>query len=202
MTAGITCFDLRYPDDSHWATWTPGDGCDAVASELSLEVATTSEGAALLRRSILAVNASSLEQRGAVAQNALWVPDRSTGEPKGIVDVTIIGFTKRSDATPEAFLARSWRREHGGWRVKVTQRSTEIVQCPAGPAVVESVVGRLRRERTVQAYSSFVIFPADGTPEAVCLRLNTIHLDLLVELTAHGRTIADSLQITTGPATP
>ncbi len=191
----------RYPDDDHWIAWKPGAGIEPIARELSRQLATTPEAVALLDRSIVAVNASSLGKGGCVSNTALWVPDPATGEPRGILEVSIHTFSEPSDASAGAFVARNWRKDYGGWRVKITERSAEIIQCPAGPAVIETIVGRRRGERPVQGYSSYFVFPADGTPEAMCLTFNTIHLDLLVELTVLGRTIADSLQITTGPAT-
>ncbi|UZN02689.1 hypothetical protein [Cellulomonas sp. S1-8] len=162
---------------------------------------TTPEAVALLHRSVVAVNRAALGKgSNTVGQSALWIPDPGTGEVRGVVEVSVGSYAHPREANPEAFVARNWRRDYGGWRVKITERSAEIFECPAGRGVVETIVGRLRGERTVQAYSSFFVFPHDGTPESVQLAFNTVHLDQLVELTVLGRSITDSLEITTGPA--
>ncbi|ADG75874.1 hypothetical protein Cfla_2991 [Cellulomonas flavigena DSM 20109] len=201
MLMRILDAEWRYPDEEHWVSWDPGDRIDAVAAELARRVATTPTGAAHLHRSIVAVNRSALTKGNTVGQSALWIPDPGTGEVRGVVEVSVSAFTHPRQATPEAFVARNWRRDYGGWRVRITERAAEVFECQAGRGVVETIVGRLRGERTVQAYSSFFVFPHDGTPEAVQLAFNTVHLDQLVELTTLGRSITDSLEITTGPAT-
>ncbi|UZN02691.1 hypothetical protein [Cellulomonas sp. S1-8] len=163
-------------------------------------MAESDESRALLRRSVAAVNDTAVRKGGAVGTAAVWVPDRGTGEVRGVLMEMLQGFDDPGESNPEGFVARNWRRDYGGWRVKITEHSAEIFECPAGRGVVETIVGRLRGERTIQAYSSFFVFPADGTPESVQLAFNTVHLDQLVELTVLGRSITDSLEITTGPA--
>jgi len=202
MSSQIQGWTHAYPDDDHWAGWNPGSGADRVASEIASRIATSDRGRALLRRSVTAVNYAAVAKDGAVGTAAVWVPDRDEGEVRGVLMEMLQGFRHPREATPDTFVARNWRRAYGGWRARITERSAELFECPAGRGVVETIVGRLRGERTVQAYSSFFVFPADGTPEAVQLAFNTVHLDQLVELTVLGRSITNSLQITTGPATP
>ena len=176
----------------------PREDTTAASSQL---VAQTTEARALLSRSVRAVDDHARRKGGSVGTTAVWVPDLSTGEVMGVLMAMRMGLARSFAPNPEGFVARNWRKDYGGWRLKITERSAEIIHCPAGPTVIETIVCRIRGERTVQAYSSYFVFPADGTPETVQLSFNTIHLDLLVELTVLGRTIADSLQITTGPAT-
>lgn len=191
-----------YPDDEHWGGWNPGSEAHRVAAEIADRIAHTAPARALLTTSVAAVNEAAVRKQGAVGTAAVWVPDPGTGEVRGVLMEMLHAFKDLEEAKPEAFVARNWRRDYGRWRVKITERAAEIVGCPAGRCVIETIVGRLRGERTVQAYSSFFVFPADGTPEAVQLAFNTVHLDQLVELTTLGRSIANSLEITTGPATP
>ena len=190
-----------YPDDEHWAGWNPGNGITEHARVIAAQIATTPTAREAVRRGVEAVNDAALAKGRSVGTASIWVPDRTTGEVRGVVMETLHGFPTPEQATPEAFIARSWRRDYGGWRVRITERSAEVFECDAGRGVVETIVGRLRGERTVQAYSSFFVFPHDGTPEAVQLAFNTVHLDQLVELTVLGRSITESLEITTGPAT-
>lgn len=191
----------RYPDDEHWAGWNPGSGIDRLAREFADQIATTPTARDQVRRGVEAVNDAALAKGGVVGTASIWVPDRTTGEVRGVVMEMLHGFKRPEDATPEAFIARNWRKDYGGWRVRISERSAELFECDAGRGVLETIVGRRRGERTVQAYSSFFVFPHDGTPEAVQLAFNTIHLDQLVELTVLGRQITNSLDITTGPAT-
>lgn len=202
MSSEIEGWTHAYPDDIHWGGWCPGDNADGVAREIARNIATTDPGRALLQRSVLAVNSTAVAKKGVVGTAAVWVPDPAEGEVRGVLMALRQGFRHPREADPEAFVARNWRRDYGGWRAKISERAAEVVDCPAGRCVIETIVGRLRFERTVQAYSSFFVFPADGTPEAVQLAFNTVHLDQLVELTVLGRSIADSLEITTGPAAP
>lgn len=202
MSSQIAGWVHAYPDDEHWGGWSPGSGGHQVAAEIADRIAETAAARALLQTGVVAVNDAAVRKDGAVGTAAVWVPDRSTGEVRGVLMEMLQAFEHPDEAQPEAFVARHWRRDYGGWRVRITERAAEIVDCPAGRCVVETIVGRLRGERTVQAYSSFFVFPSDGTPEAVHLAFNTVHLDQLVELTTLGRSIANSLQITTGPAAP
>lgn len=201
MSSEIQGWTHAYPDLEHWGGWSPGASADGVADGIAGTVAETAEGRAQLRRSVLAVNDTAVAEGGSVGTAAVWVPDRATGEVRGILLTRRQGFRHPREADPQAFIARNWRRDYGGWRVRITERSAEVFACDAGRGVVETIVGRLRGERTVQAYSSFFVFPHDGTPEAVQLAFNTVHLDQLVELTVLGRSITESLEITTGPAT-
>lgn len=194
-------WDHGYPDADHWAGWNPGTRIERLAREVADQIASTPTGRDEVRRGVEAVNQAALDKGGAVATTAIWVPDRGTGEVRGVLMETLRVFKRPQEASPEAFCARNWRRAYGGWRVRITERSAEIFECEAGRGVLETIVGRLRGERTVQAYSSFFVFPHDGTPEAVQLAFNTVHLDQLVELTVLGRQITNSLEITTGPAT-
>jgi|GEM_PF-899980 len=186
--------DYTYPDD-RWAGWSPGGGIARLALEIAEELAEPGPARATTARAVEIVNADSLRKGGIVAQNAIWVPRRSTGEVAGILDVTIIAAPGGPSA-PERHLSRSLRRDFG-WTTRILEYAAQTSEVPAGRMTIEQVLLRRFGEREVQAYLFLNVYPPVAQ-EAASLVLNTVHLDLLGDLARHGRMIAESLRLTLG----
>ena len=188
-------YHLRYPDD-RWAGWEPGSGIGPVARQLARELSDEGEPRVVTARSVELINADSVQKRGIVAHNAVWVPHASTGEVVAILDLTVTSAAGGGAGAPERHLARNIRRDFG-WTTRIVEYAADTSQVPAGPMTIEQVLLRRFGERQVQAYLFLNVFPP-GADEALSLVLNTVHLDLVTEVARQGRTIADSLQLTLG----
>lgn len=183
-----------YPSD-RWRGWDPGDGMTRVSGEIAETLADIGDARRLAARAIEAVNADSLRKRGIVAHNAVWVPDRTTGEVAAVMDFTIIG-TSGGDRAPETHLARNVRKDLG-WTTRIVDYAASISEVPAGRMTIEQVLLRRFTERRVQAYLFLNVFPP-GACEAASLVFNTVQLDLVPELARQARMIAESLELTLG----
>jgi len=186
---------LNFPDET-WASWTPGNGIEPVAADLAQRLADGPDAQALVRRSIAALNADALRKGDMIIREAVWVPDRSTGEVMAVMDVTVLGFPPGAEVSAEAFATRNVKKELGR-AAKLLDYAVDITDVPAGLAVVETMVLRMRGEHTVQAYLFFLVFPED-VREAFSLTFNTVHLNLLTEISAQARIIAESVVLTLG----
>jgi len=195
MNDRIVEYQLNFPDET-WASWTPGQGIEPVAADLAQRLADGPDAQALVRRSVAALNADAVRKGSVIIDEAVWVPDRSAGEVMTIMDVTAKVFPAGSEVSPQAYLARNLKKDFGRG-TKILDYAAQTTEVPAGPAAVEQVVLRLRRERTVQGYLFFLVFP-DGADEALSLSFNTVHLNLLTEISAQARIIAESLTLTLG----
>jgi len=189
----VVQIDVVLPDE-HWAGWTPGVGIGSVAADLAEGVADGDLARHVVRRSVELVNADSLSKGGIVVSNAVWVPDRTSGEVAAVLDTTLIEAPGGAGA-PARHLARNLRKDFG-WTTRIVEYAADTSQVPAGPMTIEQVLLRRFGEQ-VQAYLFLNVFPP-GADEAASLVLNTVHLDLVTEVARQGRMIAESLQLTLG----
>ncbi|UZN04782.1 hypothetical protein [Cellulomonas sp. S1-8] len=185
--------NYSYPDC--WAGWTPGWSFARFAREIAGELAEPGPASEVTARAVGLVNADSLRKRGIVAQNAVWVPDRSTGEVAAILDVTII-VAPGGESAPERHLARNLRKDFG-WTTRIVDYAAQTSEVPAGRLTIEQVLLRRFGERQVQGFLFLNVFPP-GAAEAASLVFNTVHLDLVTEVARQGRMIAESLELTLG----
>lgn len=190
-------YRMRLPDDS-WGSWNPGSGADAVAAGLALRLADGPAAQAVVRRSVITINANALTKGNAVVTEAIWVPDRTTGEVMATMELKVRSF-RDGLATPEAYLARDVKKD-AGRRARILEYAARTSEVPAGALTIEQFLLRLRRERLVQGYLFLLIFPPD-IQEAVWLTFNTPHLALLTTIAEQARIIADSVTVTLGKIT-
>jgi len=181
--------------DLDWPAWDVGAGIEAVADELAAAHADGPAAVAVVRRSVLALNADALSKGPVSVQMAIWVPDRSTGEGVAVLDTLTWGFKPGEVVSAEAFVARRNVKKDMGRGSKVFDYDVGITDVPAGEAVVEAYTLRRRHETTIQGYILFTIFPP-GAVDAFCLQFNTVHLGLMEELGSLARIIAESVVIT------
>jgi hypothetical protein len=194
MAQRIDTFKLGFPDFD-WPTWTVGEDVELVVDELATAHADGPAAVAVVRRSVLALNADALAKRAPGAQMALWVPDRSTGEGVAVMDTLTWGFQPGAVISAEAFVARRNVKKDMGRGSKVFDYDVGITDVPAGEAVVEAYTIRLRHEATIQGHILFTIFPPRST-NAFCLQFNTVQLGVMKELGSLARIIAESVVIT------
>lgn len=192
-TRSLVGFTFSNPDG--WMGWEPGRGISSVAREIAAHLADAGAARDLTARSVELVNADSLAKKGIVAHNAVWVPDRTTGEVAAILDLVVMP-APGGDAAPERRLARNLRRSFG-WTTRILEYAAELSRVPAGRLTIEQVLLRRFGERQVQAYLFLNVFPP-GAVEAASLVFNTVHLDLVTEVARQGRMIADSLELELG----
>ena len=197
MTRRVTGFHVDFPDEK-WASWKPGNGISVVAAELASACADGVAAQALVRRSVTALNAEAIQKGAVVVHEAIWVPDRSTGEVMAVMDVGIRGFPQRGEVSANVYSNRNVKKEIGR-AGKVLDHAVHVSEVSAGPMAVESMVVRLRGERTIQGYLYFLVFP-EGLRQAFVLQFNTVHLNLMNEIAAQGRIIAESVTLTVGDA--
>ena len=190
----LTTYEYRLPDDC-WQGWVPGSGIEAVSRTIAERLADGSQARGVVRRSVELLNADALTKGSVICRQAVWVPDRSTGEVAAVLDATLLA-ARRGVLTPERHLARNLRR-YFGWTTRIEDYAASTSLVPAGDLTIEQVLLRLFRERQVQGYLYLNVFPV-GAVEAFSLILNTVHLDLLQDIARQGRMIAESLQLTLG----
>lgn len=194
-SAATHLMDFEYQNPVQWMSWAPGSGAGALASQLAEQLADGSSARALTARSVEAVNADSMRKKGIVAHNAVWVPNRSTGEVAAILDLLVVDASGGASA-PERHLSRNLRRSFG-WATRIVDYAARTSQVPAGRMTIEQMLLRRFGERQVQAYLFLNVYPPGGS-EAASLVFNTVHLDLVTEIARQGRMIAESLQLTLG----
>ncbi len=189
----------RFPDEQ-WAGWTPGRGVSRVAREIAEQVADGTVARAHVESAIERINADSLRKGGMVGQNAVWVPDRATGEVVAIMDFTKVD-TPGGVHAPEQYLARNLRKDFG-WTTRVVEYTADVGEVQAGRLTVEQVLLRGWRDRTVQSYLFVNVYPP-GSRNAASFVFNTVHLDLVPEVARQAWMIAESLVLTLcDPVTP
>jgi hypothetical protein len=194
MALEIDTFNFAFPD-LDWPTWIVGEGIESVADDVATRHADGPDAVAVVRRSLIALNADALAKGPLSVQMAIWVPDRSTGEGVAVLDAFKWGFAPGAEVSAEAFVARRNVKKDMGRGTKVFDYDVKILDVPAGEAVVEAYTMRRRREATIQGYILFSIFPP-GSTDAFCLQLNTVHLGLMKELGTQSRIIANSVELT------
>ncbi|UZN04780.1 hypothetical protein [Cellulomonas sp. S1-8] len=186
-------FELTSP--AQWMGWTAGSAIEPLARTIAEQLADEGAARAVTARSIEVINADSLRKQGIVAHNAIWVPDRSTGEVAAVLDLTVMPAAGGA-AAPERHLTRNLRRAFG-WTTRIVEYAAQTSEVPAGRMTIEQVLLRRFGERQVQAYLFLHVFPP-GAHEAACLVFNTVHLDLVTEIARQGRMFAESLELTLG----
>ena len=92
MVMRISNVDWGYEVDN-WATWTVGGDVEAVADDLAVRYADGPDAQAVVRRSVIALNADALAKKGIIARQAIWIPDRSTGEGIAMLDMFLALLT-------------------------------------------------------------------------------------------------------------
>ena len=194
MVMQIDRFAFRFPVDD-WARWPVGEGIEPVADDLAVRYADGSGAQEVVRRSVIAVNADALTKNGIALHQGIWIPDRSTGEGMAMLESFLWGLPKRADLSAEEFLARRNLRTDMGRGSKVFDYDTRIIDVPAGHSATETYTIRFRHEKIIQAYLRFSIFP-EGTHDAFCLQITTVHLDLMKGLAEQLRIIAESVELT------
>lgn len=192
---GAHLVDFEYKNPEQWMGWSPGPAVGPIAQELADRLAEGPVARSLTARSVETINADSLRKNGIVAHNAIWVPDRASGEVAAILDLVVVDAAG-GESAPEQHLARSVRRAFG-WTTKILDYAARVSEVPAGRMTIEQVLLRRFGQREVQAYLFLRVFPR-GSIEAVSLVFNTVHLDLVTEVARQGRMIAESLQLTLG----
>ncbi|ADG74321.1 hypothetical protein Cfla_1423 [Cellulomonas flavigena DSM 20109] len=193
QTGALVGFTFVNPEG--WMGWEPGSGIRAVAREIASHLADVGSARDVTARSVELVNADSLGKNGIVAHNAVWVPDRRTGEVAAILDMVVIS-APGGETAPEQRLARNLRRSFG-WTTRIVEYAADTAHVPAGRMTIEQVLLRRFGERQVQAYLFLNVFPP-GAVEAASLVFNTVHLDLVTEVARQGRMIAESLVLELG----
>ncbi|MCC2315314.1 hypothetical protein [Cellulomonas xiejunii] len=178
-----------------WAGWTPGASIRTVAERLGEDLAIGDEARRAVRASIESINSDSRRKGDFILQNAVWVPDPSTGAVAAVLDATVRS-TPGGSSAPARYLARNIRRDFG-WTTRIVEYVASESRVPAGRMTAEHTIVRPFGERQVQGYLFLRVFPP-GAGEAFSLLLNTVHLDLLTELARQGRMMAESLQLTLG----
>ena len=183
-----------FPADD-WARWPVGEGVEPVADELAVRYADGLDAQAVVRRSVIAANSDALSKDGIIVRQAIWIPDRSTGEGMAVLDAFIWDIPKKADPSAEAFLARRNLRTDMGRGSKIFDYSAGVTDVPAGHSATESYTIRLRHEKIIWGYLLFSIFP-EGAHDAFCLQISTVHLDLMKALGKQMRIIAQSVELT------
>ena len=191
----ISDFKFGLPVADDWARWPVGEGNEAVADDLAVRYADGPDAQALVRRSVIAMNADALGKPGTILEEAIWIPDRSTGEGMAVLDTLLWGFPKGADPSAKAFVARRNLKSDMGRGSKVFDYDVGLTDVPAGGAVTEAYTIRLRREKIIRGYLLFSIFP-EGAHDAACLQVTTAHLGLMKELGEQMRIIAQSGELT------
>jgi hypothetical protein len=194
MVMKLSHFNFGFPADD-WARWPVGAGIEAVADDLALRCADGPDAQAVVRRSVIALNADALTKTSTALWMAIWVPDRSTGEGMAVLDTFLWGFPKGADPSAEAFVARRNLKKDMGRGSKVFDYDVGFTDVPAGRAVTEVYTIRMRHEKIIQGYILFSIFPP-GSANAFCLQISTVHLDQIKELAGQMRIIAQSVELT------
>ena len=194
MTMNISNFSFGFPLDD-WARWPVGNGIETLADELALRYADGPDAQGVVRRSVIALNKNALGKNGIILDEAIWIPNRSTGEGMAVLDTLLWGLPKGADPSAEAFAARRNLKKDMGRGSKVFDYDVRITDVPAGHSVTEAYTIRLRHEKVIQGYLLFSIFP-EGAADAFCLQISTVHLGLMKELGEQMRIIAESVEIT------
>lgn len=169
----------------------PGDDLGPVVER----AAYGTEARAVLRRSVEALDADSRRKGDHIFRNAVWVPDPGSGVVAAVLDATV-RRAPGGDSAPHLYLSRSVRRDFG-WTTRIVDYAASESEVSAGHLTIEQALVRPLGDRTVQAYLILRVFPPQ-CDEAFSLFLNTVHLDLVDDLALHGRSIADSLELTRG----
>ena len=193
MVMKIGDVNWGFPADD-WATWEVGKDVESVADDLAAKYADGPAAQAVVRRSVIAVNADALAKKGIIVRQAIWIPDRSTGEGMAMLDMLLWGFPKGADPSAEAFVARRNLKKDMGRGSKIFDYHTSFTDVPAGRSVTEVYTIRLRHEAIIQGYILFSIFP-EGSANSFCLQVSTVHLDLIKKLCEQTRIIAESVVI-------
>jgi hypothetical protein len=194
MVMRISASSWGFPADD-WARWPVGEGVEPVADDLAVRYADGPDAQEVVRRSVIAVNADALTKDGIIVRQAIWIPDRSTGEGMAVLDAFLWDIPKRADRSAEAFLARRNLKTDMGRGSKIFDYDTRIADVPAGHSATEIYTIRFRHEKIIQAYLRFSIFP-EGARDAFCLQISTVHLDLMKGLAEQLRIIAESVELT------
>jgi len=190
MKIGDVSWGYRVDD---WATWNVGKDVESEADDLAVRYADGPDAQAVVRRSVIAVNADALPKKGILRQ-AIWIPDRSTGEGMAMLDAFLWGFPKGADPSAEAFVVRRNLKKDMGRGSKIFDYDVGFTDVPAGPSVTEAYTIRMRHETVIQGYLLFSIFPETATA-AFCLQFSTVHLDLMKKMSEEARIIAESVEI-------
>jgi len=67
MVMKLSHFSFGFPADD-WAAWPVGEGIGAVAGDLAIRYADGPDAQAVVRRSVIAVNADALAKNGIIAR--------------------------------------------------------------------------------------------------------------------------------------
>ena len=188
---------IRQIEDWHvgipagWGSWFPHEAAqtaDQVAAALGVNPAAQ----ARVRESVMTLDAT--VGTGMILSAAVWVPDASTGEPCGFLQVELLGVETTREASAEEYLhAVSSRRQRRG--VKVFDHSTSLTDTDAGPAVIEVLVTAERRSRQVISGIVWTVFPP-GSNQAVRLEFTTPIPAMFEALSTQSVVIARSTVLT------
>jgi hypothetical protein len=193
MVMRLSHASFGFPADD-WARWPVSAGIETVADDLAARYADGPEAQEVVRRSVIAANADALATKGVIVQRAIWVPDRSTGEGMAVLGSLLWGLPK-ADPSAEGFVARRNLKKDMGRGSKIFDYDVGFTDVPAGKAVTEVYTIRMRHEKIIQGYILFSIFP-EGSANAFCLQISTVHLDLMRGLGEQIRIIAESVKLT------
>jgi hypothetical protein len=176
-----------------WGSWRPGRGpdeADGVAARLSDGDAAR----ALVREAVLAFDAE--DHPGAVLTSALWVPDRTTGQPYGVLRVELLVDAPGEHTSAESFAADARRpaRRRG---YKVFHQDVATTEVDAGPAVIATVTYAEKQTRQVVTVVRWTVFPP-GADEAVQLEFSTPLAEVAEALAQQSIAVVNTLRVTLG----